>query len=545
MLMNHGNTSSSWPKFQGFIVFGLASLLFFLPLQTLILQFLTKLGFPVWISLWKEVLVLVLITLMLGEIVENLWKTKLNWIKLIRKTWLLWLVLVLTIVALAASFQQVSTKYFLVGFRYSLLWIWFWAVIATWWHLMYNQLRHLENWFRWLFRWLLAGYLIVITFSLALGVFGPVEVFKQLGYGQQLNLGDGAVLTQPTGHVVDASGGEAQNEYRLNSTFSSPNHLAAYLLLMLPFLLGVNLFWSQTRQWIELVFGKILKIRIIWGVLLISNLVMLYLTFARYSYLAMFVLAATLIEITLYQFFKNKFEKNLNWLRVLSWGKNVDLIFIFLIPVLVALVAFNLPSDTLKKYLPESIVKPSSTEWHKQHSTAAIRALTEEKHPDYLRDYEFEPAASWNYRAILLGYGMGAVNPAASVLPLAENPIIRYGIGFDDQYYFPREMNLPLAVTPENWYLGLVLQAGVFFAALYIVFLINFIWPLKQIFQDRSNFNFRSFWSLSLALVLFGIYLGASLLDLFDNQSLALFIGPIWFSYQLLQHNFNRTELDD
>lgn len=486
-----------------------------LPVQTVLVQLLiVKLGLPVSLALWKEVVAGIILLLGLYQLTQRIIKRQ---VKLSSFDFIpIWLVSGMTVVGLLTSVSRVPINYIVYGFRFELFWLWLWCILVTWWQIehkfepesLFKNLRHL-------ILPLVSGFLLVISFGLSVLAFGPQAVFSSFGYG--LNSGSELLVTQQQGHQLDAV--TSGTSYRLNATFSSPNHLAAYLLLILPVLIFF-VFSSNARNkefFLDSTYPtalkKMLANRFFWRLLLGLNILFLVLTFARYVYLiaAVFLLSYGLFRI---------FQQNLRLKHLYRFG----ILLVLILPLALNLIVLNIPSSTLSKYLPLFLAKPASTDWHQQHSFAALRALQ-------------TTPTNW-----VTGFGMGTTDPASKYLPLDTNPLVKVGIGDDDEQYFARVIDRPLALTPENWYLGLWLKGGIGYVLFFILITFFFIKDIRLLFQPRA-INIQEQFRVLTAMALFGLFLGATILDLFDSQSVALLIGPVWLIHQVLSQNLTQYNI--
>jgi 8-oxo-dGTP pyrophosphatase MutT (NUDIX family) len=744
----------------------LSTLLIFLPLNTVLVQFfVVGLGWPVWLTLWKEMLAGVLILISLWEILESS-KFKVQSSKIFNIVNLpLLLISLMTLVGLVNSIGKVGLNFVTFGFRYELFWVWLWALLVS--SKIYSSGDHRvamkvqsvkirET----LLNSLLIGFGLVSTFSLITMVFGVENTLGFIGYGKTASgFGSDLLFTQPVGHLIDAGGWNSS--FRLSGTFSSPNHFAAYLILLLPlFVFGIlksskskeqraemeNVaqplgFHSSQGKELEVQNSKfkvlsseteeaagkeihpdslrlpplkegnftslILYSKWFWILCLALDLIFLWLSYARFSYLALFVFFGVLAVVKIYNsklqnsdkeivlegtdlnlsrksyvramvynpktqsflftyfgkisgdnkiglvggslddgedqmealkreiieetgycdfkidsklggsilspkdpefdkkdiikhndayfvvlnsekqqvrnFTENEIKNGLElkWYKIEEvkervsfggfykqynfflerglervqranfraqiWFKNIFLGLIFAIPLLISVVVLNLPIGVIQTHFPSFLSKPSSTEWHQQHTAAAWRALTLQTHPetlnqDKLTDSDIlklqnlqqrsqNPAEIW--AKLLTGYGMGTTDPASKYLPLEQNPIAKLGFGLDDELYFPRQIDRPLALTSENWFLGLWVKGGVFYMLLFLGILLYFVRHISLVFKaDLSPLqNHRNMLKVMVSLSIFGLIIAAFLLDIFDSQSLALLIGPIYFVY--------------
>ncbi len=561
------------------LIFCLSILLIFLPINTVLVQFFTvKLGLIVWFSLWKEVFASVIILIILYELLHNILKQKLRQkaknLKFLSVVWRTYLPLVLveamTLVGILNSVGKVPLNFFIFGFRFELFWVWFWCVLAVYLpQRLYrsgtqdlDQKSEFTNFFqdlekpqsfllilrKNLLNSTLTGYFLTVIFSLITIIFGVENTLSFFGYGNQAT-GSGSELlfTQPVGHLIDAGGWNSS--FRLSGSFSSPNHFAGYLMLLLPlFLLGVLTFKILDRKDLKLLQGtwfQKLESRGFWWFCLLLDLVFLALTFARYSYLALFVIFSSLSLIWAFE------KSKTSTLKLKYWIKNSIFSLILVLPILISVIILNLPIALLQKNVPSFLAKPSSTEWHQQHTAAAWRALTLQIHPELSQKTELtseqrlkiqnlnsnsQNLTDISYR-LLTGYGLGSTDPASKYLSLEQNPIVKLGFGLDDELYFAREMDRPLALTPENWFLGMWVRGGVFYMLFFLAIWLYFMRDIRQIFDSKLVSIFQNpkvLLEILLAMSLFGLFIGAFLLDIFDSQSFALLIGPIYLMYRAL-----------
>jgi len=510
------------------------------------------------------------------------------------------LVMLMTLVGILASIGKVNFSYFIYGFRFELFWVWFWVILAVWGkgerakfkvesakivgvhptsfggtpqegnplseHL-HNKRCHPEL-VSGSKTALLIGFLISSFFSIITIIFGTENTLAWLGYGQKaLQSGGELLFTQPVGHLIDAGGWNS--DFRLSSGFSSPNHYAAYLILLLPLFLYKVFYAGKGKHPVGFAttpqegnfLGLTLSLRWFWSSCLVLDLVFIALTYARFSYLALFVIFGVLIVVKIQNSkwevnkkSKEQRAKSKDWevenseFRVQSWIKNGILGLIFAVPILISVVILNLPISVLQTHFPSFLSKPSSTEWHQQHTSAAWRALTLQTHPDMLNQTKLSDAeilklnnliqrsknpVAVTYR-MMAGYGMATTDPASKYLSLESNPIANLGFGLDDELYFPRVIDRPLALTPENWFLGLCVKGGVFYMMLFLAILVYFMRDIRLLFSSMIETlqDPQSMLKLLVSLSIFGVTIGAFLLDIFDSQSLALLIGPIYLTFR-------------
>jgi len=577
------------------LLFCLSTLLIFLPLNTLLVQFLVvNLGLPVWLTLWKELLAGLVILICSLEVVQNAKFSFAGIWEYVKLNFVLVLLILMTFVGLINSVGKVGLNFIIYGFRFELFWLWLWVMLYTFFKMQNAKVK--IGFVSRLLNSVLIGFFLSSLFSLITIFFGTDNILSFIGYGRQaMQTGSEFLFVQPAGHLIDAGGWNSS--FRLSGTFSSPNHYATYLILLLPLFITKSLikFKKQNSKskiepksdnialkdsftnWLRILFIEKLDIlyqnRFFWVFCLTLNLIFLGLTFARFSYLVLFVFLGVLVLARVYNVlfggatpkgetlplirdvtnvqhtpFKGSERSSGGCSPIQNWLKNIVLGLVFLVPLLISLVVLNLPVSFLQSHFPSWLAKPSSTEWHQQHTAAAFRTLTYESYPNILENTNLKSEQvlllsnlqlkNQNPEAIvyrmLTGYGMGTTDPASKYLPLEQNPIVNLGFGIDDEKYFARQMERPLATTPENWFLGLWVKGGIFYMLLFLGILVYFS-------RDaRILFHFDGFLALQknskmlkvlVSLSIFGLIIAGFLLDIFDSQSLALLIGPIYFFY--------------
>ena len=331
---------------------------------------------------------------------------------------------------------------------------------------------------------------MVIFFSILTMIFGSTFL-SNFGFG--VTNGDN-LTTAPLCHQIDFG----IDECRLAGTFSTPNHFAGYLILILPILLtGIHKSVNESK--LNLNFY-------IYTILSILNLVFIYLSVARYAYLAVFTI--TIVSTIYILDLKTKYKYN-------SIAKIVSL-FILSIPFLISFIPImygiytrnpNLPNlDSL----PTEISKPSSSTEHYRNTMASV---------DILRE---------NNSILLFGTGLGNSGPAAKSEYqnlIEENYLIKnYRRITYDWYIIPYRISIP-----ENWYIQLILNGGIVYSILYIAILFVTLKPLYKYFQSKRI----DFYDLQISLTFFGIIIGNLYLHIWENQTIAIYWSIIWIIYKL------------
>ena len=437
-----------------------------LPTQSVLATLMVnRLGLPTAILLWKEAVIVAIATLLLTEIYIK--DKKLSFLQKVKKSWMILLTSALVVYAVTTSVFKISTLNILYGFRFELFWVLFFAVLYTWYQTVdLASIEYLKQKIR---RSIYLGFVPVSIISWFTIILGQQKVLTFFGFGASTS----KLLSDiPVSQVVD--GGGWNNLLRLSGSFATPNHFAGYLLLILPFFLyraisDRNLY----RKW--------------WSRFAVANIsLFVLLSFARFAWLA--VLSWGLVLLA-YYIIKNKtIQKSL-------------FILAFVFPVFVGIVAINLPEEFLQKSLPTFLSKPSSTTFHARRTFAAFDVLR--SHPD----------------VFLTGYGLGASGPAAKdqYTSILSNPLYNQNIAISSQRFIqPREL-----VIPENWFLQLILNGGIFYAMLYSsVVLFPAYTLLKRLFNSSKTINT---FDVYLLLAVFSIIIGNLFLHLWENQTVAIF----------------------
>lgn len=479
-----------------------------LPIQNWLLGFLiVRLHWPEWVSLWKELLVGVLLIYFLLTLgIEWIGKKVPFRLSL---TWPLLLVVGITGLILISSFwvNQIPLAHFLWGFRFELWWLWLFAVTSVWlqhFPLDRQLLVHLT-------KAIYLGFLLCSLLTVASLIWGQQTVsnfwqsktsvkqeFKQTTTWARLN---------QNCHVIDYG----IDNCRLAGPFSTPNHLAAYLLLVLPvFLVNFRLTWKQqpwkpeTRKTST---GKWLLARFIWEGSAIALIIsFIALSYARFAWLVML----TFVSVMTINYLKQRWLPKTN---IFTWLTKVGLTASLLIPILIAVVAINLTSKQLKTLpLPTELIKPSSTSLHTRHTAASLTILA--NNPDKL----------W------LGWGLPVAGPAAKqeYIDHYQNPMVMA----NSQVAYNYGLLPPDLAVPENWFLQLLFNGGLVYFLAYSALV---SWPLVktwwQVWQEWSKATFLTWANLVFGLSFFGIILGNLLLHLWENQTVAIYWTITWLYY--------------
>lgn len=505
----------------------------FLPVQTLIAQFMAnKLGISEYFNFWKEILVVVISISLFYEgarkIFEILRKNidqsnldsqeikavsaevlkggrNLKIIEILKITLPLLLVIALTVIILFNSFILSQTKIyvFVLGFRFELFWLWFFAIVASFLNLKNSEpgllelsqkntevkisKHNFEKFKQGLLNSVLVGFILVSIISIASLGLGQVRVLEFFGFGVETKE-NSLISTAPSCHVIDFG----QNDCRLSGTFSTPNHFAGYLLLILPVLIAGFLQARKLRKQKENLF---------YLVLMIFNLSFIILSFARFALLGLIVFLSIGVIFHLHK----KYLK-----QALS---KVLVVVSFLVPIFIGLVAINLDPEISSKYLPAAIAKPSSTIEHYRRSTASLEIL------------KTDPAR------LITGFGLASSGPAAkpNYVDVYQNPIFK---NYQPIAYQKGLVGEDLLI-PENWYLQLVLNGGLVYACLYIWLVFYTLKDLKTSLIGKFKGDIASQISLYYIIGFFGIIVGNLFLHLWENQTIALYWTIVWVLWDL------------
>jgi hypothetical protein len=498
-------------------------LLLFLPVQTLVVQVLVVfLDFPVIVAAWKEVLVLVISFILVFDIYQILQKKSQK--SLLKSDFLVLIPIIsgisMLLLALLNSVGKSNLNFLVLGLRYQVVWVLFFGLLVAWVGLnrdvgdsdiFKSFLISLPAQFKALF----FGFFGVFLFSIFSFIFGSVRIYDLLAGDKTLQS-----LNLLKAHTLDAVSGDF---YRLNATFNSPNQLALYCLIILPVFIH---FGCSKDSYLQAFFKKGIWLNIwFWRFGLVANLLILCLTFARFSYISLFFLGS----FWLLQFLFQKFGSILVLIL-----KRFLLTLCLVLPIVVSVLITVVPNSSIANIeLPTFLSKPASTDWHIAHTRAAWRALTNQRHPELKQTSAPEKTTpTWNI--LLTGYGLGSTVPAADKLPLEQNPIVLHGVGLDDGLFFPRYVSMPLALTAENWFLSLWLQGGLFYLLFFLVFCVYFCLPISSFFKKNITKNNKHL-RLNMALVLTGIFVAALILDLFDSQATMFALGLIWSLSEMIE----------
>lgn len=454
----------------------LCVLVFFLPIQSLLGVFaVNRLGLPVTVLLWKEIIEVIVMAILLFDIARKLKGASFRVI--VDHIWPFLLTVFIIFIIITTSINKIPFLNIVYGFRFELFWVFFLSIFYSWFKLA--DLETLEYLKQKVVRCIYLGFIPVIFISYLTIILGQEKVLGFLGFG----ISNSKLLADiPISHVVD--GGGWNNFLRLSGTFTTPNHFAGYLLLIFSFFL-YRTFLERSRTK-----------KLIFSFATFSIILFIFLSFARFAWLA---LVAWMIILSAYYLVKNRHLQKLCYIIGL------------VLPLSIGIIAINLPEEFLQKSVPSFIAKPSSTAFHARRTFATLEVLST------------QPST------LLVGYGLGASGPTAKdqYTLITQNPLYKNNIDTALKYYLkPEEI-----VIPENWFIQLILNGGLIYAILYsVVVLFPLYKLLKNLFNSRVGI--KTF-EVYILLSLFSIVIGNLFLHLWENQTVAIFYSLlILFMYK-------------
>ena len=404
---------------------------------------------PQLLLAWKEVVIAALIVL----------QTTLSIRRAPRWPWLV-LIVALLLVIISTWKAGIPLKFIVLGARVELLWLV--LLVSTQQFISANSkfLRRAAPVFRRLIvRSALIGIVGVSFVSAGSLLLGPVEFFSTFGITGGWEASSELVIQSPLCHSVDTVG----NSCRLAGGMATPNNFAGYLLLVLPLVL------------IEGYSSRYKSKKYAWYTLAVLLGIFLYLTYARFAYLAVLCILLLAGLKILYR-------------KVTIPKFNTLFTIAALLPAL-ALGGFLLVGyeQFLELPIPSSITKPGSTIDHykKTKAGAEIAAAT--------------PGIVYS------GYGLAQSGPIAK--PQYGDPqetiIVQNNLDIASKYeILPWELPVP-----ENWFIQLVLNGGLLYALLYSVLA---LYPLRYLYTKNTT-------QFIIALGLYGIVIGNLFLHIWEN----------------------------
>jgi hypothetical protein len=460
------------------IIYGfIGVLIFVLPFHNLILQVLiSKFGLSQYLALYKDVIVAGLIGIICLDVKNNFEMLKNS--RPIYKLPLILLVLI-NILAVLSSFvfNQVSLSSFVFGYYFEIWWVDLLAIIITWYLVLEKNREPLVNQFTLLRNSLEGSYIWVCAFQVLSYIFGQENFLKQFGYGTGES---GLVNSTITCHPLDFG----ISTCRAMGAFAHPLHFGGYLMVVIPFLI-VFMIGAKSRIG-KLFYSGIIAV----GVLFVG------LSFTRYAWLGLAVLVLVLFGIWL-----NKNNKiSLRLFKIFTIGIVICSSFFS-----VAILSLN--PDIVAKYIPKSIVKPSSTTWHYRHLGSTLEIINK--------------SGTQN----LIGYGLGSIGSGARAKyqDLNKNNIANRFERVAYNWYFVKETFL----TTENWFLQTLLNAGLIYAILYFgIVLIPMLWIWNLIKATKLTNELAL--EIIIGIGFLTVLIGNNLEHLWESQTLAVYWSIMW-----------------
>jgi hypothetical protein len=479
------------------IGFGLFILAVLLPIQNILVVFgINVLGLPNWIALWKEVLVTILLVLMSFDLFKNNSFTK------IRHLWFLAIFDVLNVLVLVSSFvfNQITFSQFVLGYRFEIFWLWLWVIGFVWASNSPNSnlkvIKYSLN------KGIFLGFGLCLVFTLGQLTIGQnfVEFFGYTKSETELQAGK---INSPICHSIDFG----VDTCRLSVPFSSPNHLAGYLLYILAFCMYNA---SKTNEFDKLkellsnlkkdgfnlvqIFHSLVVLATQFYFLPLSVLVsaFLFLTYSRYSLIVLVLLWIFAIIYLL----QNNTHVVSNKLKSI-----VTLILIFTFSFSLLVTSFD-PSWA-SKVLPTFLAKPSSSIEHYRLTAVSLDILKSDP------------------KILIQGLGQGASGSSTKYFRPDQNVIFNKYADLSYRWFIKPER----ISVPENWYLQLILNGGLVYLLVYLIVL---LYPLWVVFLSKGSNVFQN---LFVFLAFFGIIIGNIFLHLWENQTIAIYWTLIYLWY--------------
>lgn len=488
-------------------------LILVLPFQNLIAQLAVQiLGWPLWIVLWKEVLVIIL-TLALGwEIVVNLPKIfkspRNNFSSLNRKQFNdlklltpigLYLASV-GIISFSSAINKIALNDYLFGFRNELFWLGLFAVIVSWCNLKTNddlktsltninlnlliQAVKLSFW----------GVTVIIFLSF---IFGVENFYQSLGYRNDWSAVDSVFLSSPSCHTLDTG----SSICRLTAGFASPNHLAAYLLLV------IGLLSFET-------FNKIKSKKFYIGDLfqLILAVIFLILTYSRFAYISLGIWGLILISHLFKTWFWKTADAKDKPFPAKKFLTKANLLALLLPILLMTLIVGLQPEKGLNTIVPEILTKSASSKLHYSQKRAALEIIFSKP------------------KNFFLGYGLSqsGSNSQPQYQGSRLRPIISENLEIANKYSI-QFYNLAI---PESWYLQLILNGGIFYFLTYFSLV---FYGIKSLISSLLKDWLTSLdWiNLLFGFSFYSILVGNLFLHIWENQTVSIYFSLTYLIYQL------------
>jgi hypothetical protein len=485
----------SFNKLSSWVITGLAVLAGLLPINNVLSQFFViRLGLPALLTTWKELLVIGICLVMIGQILYIWKKTRLSGKEILRSSWLIILYIVLVILALASSVvNQVDVRGLILGFRVELFWLGFFVVSSIWVKTIssYGD-QNLGTWVRRILQGAMIGLGIVTLVSGLILIFGGSTILPNLGFGDTWSTEDQLTIESPTCHRLDESG-----TCRLTGGFPTPNHFASYLLLALPLFFTFALRNPRIKKWYIVVLG------------ILGMIAMLLFSYSRAAWVAL----AASVGILGLLWLGKKLSSQIS--AKITIGISIAAMAA---PIILWVGLLGLEAQTDTSMLTNILGRPLSTNAHAKRTLASVEIL--EQNPDRL----------------VFGYGLGQSGPTS---------LAQYGLSVESEFAqenqtIAQEFGIkPYEIgIPENWYLQLVLNGGLLYAIGYIIIL--FI-PLRELLTSMNIYlvdkksTSSNMESIIYGLAFYGIVLCNLVLHVWSNQTVALYWGIVYVVWYLLR----------
>jgi hypothetical protein len=365
-------------KVANYINICLSILLLLLPISNPLGQFLIHvLKFNLNILLWKELIMISIITMMVYSLIYN---------QLIFKAYfsIIWVVFT-TLVTISSFYNQIALNSYLIGFRFELLWVLFLAISLDW-----VRLIGLIN-IRKLINSIYLGFGLSGLLTLATVIFGSQKVLTLLGYQDAVETTSNLVNSSLC-HSINGLG----DGCRLSGGFGNPNHYGAYLAMLLPlFIFNIKKGNTKLIRSFSFIFASL-------------SVLFIILNFARFAWLGLI--------ISLFIYLCTLFRKPLSRILVVS---------VLFFSSVGGFVLFSQPFDSEKySFLPQYITKPGSSIGHYRLTNIAMEIITKN-----------------SPNIIFTGYGLGQSGPAAKpdYTDVKELKIVKENYLIADKYYTIRE----------------------------------------------------------------------------------------------------------
>jgi hypothetical protein len=463
-----------------------------LPINNLISQILTnKLHLPDLFLLWKEVIVLILIGLMYTQVFQKI-QTKTAPLNILRNTFIY--LIISSGIIINSLIHSIPIREIFLGFRVELLWVGLFVATYTWLKTVTISYQDVQ---KYILKPIYLGFFFVLTLVIGSHIFSPQAFYTFLGYSNGWDSINSTILESPICHSIDAAG----NGCRLAGGFSNPNNFAAYLVLILPvFVLGLtSVFQAKSK-----------KLVIAYSSIIIAILIMLGLSYARFSWLVLIIIGL-LGLLGLLALWINKLH-NTPLKNIFKTTYTLTLLIPFLLVFALGLINQNVSKIN---FLPSFLTKTNSTIDHYKQTTLAIDAI-QKKGADLI----FE------------GYGLGQTGPIAkpqykdvmSSTFAKENIEISNRLGIK-----PFEVGVP-----ENWYLQLILNGGWMYFLLYMLLIFPAIKPIFGIYKS-TQINQKNY---LIALGFFGIFIANLFLHVWESPTVGYYMSIVLLVNQNIKSDY-------